>query len=71
MVPMSHDEGCVANRYQSLFVSLTAANPVLIDASQHQELLPFAEAELRTASTVVTQCSYRPENRQQRNPEAN
>lgn len=58
MVPKSHDEGGVANRHQPLFVSLTTANPVLIDSPQHHEFLPFAEAELRTCSSVVTQRSY-------------
>jgi len=62
----SHDEGGVAKRYQSLFVSLTTANPVLIDSSQHHQFFTFAEAQLRTRSGVVTQRPYRPEDRRQR-----
>lgn len=61
LVPTSHDEGGVANRYQPLLVSLTTTNPVVIDASQHHEFLPFAEAELRTLSCVVTQHPNGPE----------
>lgn len=71
MVPKSHDEGGVADRYQPLSVSLTTADPVLVDPSQHQQFLPFAEAELRTGSRVVAQRSYWPEDTQQRCPQPN
>lgn len=58
---MSHDERGVANRYQPLHFSLTTSNPILIHASQHHQLFAFAEGELRTGSSVVTQRSNGPE----------
>lgn len=56
----SHDEGGVANRHQALSVSLTTADPVSVHPSQHQQLLPLAEGELRAGPGVVAQRSHRP-----------
>lgn len=59
-VQKSHDEGGVANRHQALSVSLTTADPVSVHPSQHQQLLPLAEGELRAGPSVVAQRSHRP-----------
>lgn len=59
-VQKSHDEGGVANRHQALSVSLTTADPVSVHPSQHQQLLPLAEGELRAGPGMVAQRSHRP-----------